>query len=272
MLVQQPVVYAAVLPHSVWLIPEIGRGRERPAVRTIAAARRIGRELATRAIDTAVVLTPHAAAANRLAVYVAGRPFMDFAEYGDGELTIGRETDGELAHDLTEAGTFAALASERLDRGVAVPLYFVGRGLAAARLLAVAVPDVTAGGDYAALVAAGRAVRDMAARRGRRICVLASGELSHKLFPGAPGGYDARAEGFDAAVCEAIAAGDLGLLAEIDLSLATALHEHATATLAMAAGLLDGLPPVPRDAGSPGSYEAPFGVGYLVATLFAADT
>lgn len=267
----EPVVYAAMLPHSVWLIPEIGRGRERPAVRTIAAARQVGRELAQRSFDTILVLTPHGPVAvdGRPAVYTSPRLAMGFAEQGDGELQVVRDTDSEFAQALVATGDFTGIAEPTIDRGVAVPLYFAGRGLGAARLLALAVPRVAPGGDYAALAATGRAVRALAAQLGRRLCVLTSGELSHTIFPGAPGGYDLRAEAFDLGMQEAVAAGALDPLFSIDPALTAAVDEHALASLAVTHGLLNGLPLLRHGPDTSGSYEAPFGVGYLIATLYA---
>ncbi|HEY7295057.1 MAG TPA: AMMECR1 domain-containing protein, partial [Dehalococcoidia bacterium] len=53
------IVCGAILPHSAVLVPEVGRGRERPAFNTIAALRRAARTLAASDFDTLLVLTPH---------------------------------------------------------------------------------------------------------------------------------------------------------------------------------------------------------------------
>lgn len=267
-----PIVYAALLPHWPWLIPEVGGGHERPLVRTLAAARRIGRELGTVGADTVVVVTPHAPPAEDApALYAASRPRMDFAEYGVAELAVERETDAELARALAEQG-IATTAAETLDRGVAVPLYFAGRGLGGARLLAIGVPSLATLGSAESLVEAGVLLAGTATRLGRSVVLLASGELSHRLFAGAPGGFESRAETFDTAVQEAVAAGDLDRLLSLPRELIAAVDEHALATLAVAAGALRGLPLLRHADASAGSYEAPFGVGQLAATLYRAST
>ena len=268
----RPIVYAALLPHWPWLIPEVGGGRERPMVRTLAAARRIGRELGALSIDPVVVVTPHGPALDGAPVlYSAPRPQMEFAEYGVADLVVEREMDAELVAALAGQGV-ATNEIDRLDRGVAVPLYFTSRGLGAARLLAVGVPSLATVHDAASLVELGALVADTAGALGRSVALLASGELSHRLIAGAPGGFEPRAGAFDTTVQEAVAAGDLDRLLALPRELLAAVDEHALATIAVAAGALRGTALLLHADSSAGSYEAPFGVGQLTATLYRAST
>ncbi|MEU6016670.1 class III extradiol dioxygenase subunit B-like domain-containing protein [Streptomyces sp. NPDC047515] len=103
--------------------------------------------------------------------------------------------------------------------------------------------------------------RDLAARAGR-LALLVMGDGSACRTLKAPGYLDDRAEAFDAAVARALAAADPGALRALDASLAHELKAAGRAPWQVLAGAAEG-------AGLGGRllYEdAPYGVGYLVAT------
>jgi len=81
----------------------------------------------------------------------------------------------------------------------------------------------------------------------------------------APGYWDERAEGFDAAVLAALAAGDSAALAALDLELAAELLCAGAPVWAAAGALLSG---APMDA-EVRYEEVPFGVQYIVASWSA---
>ena len=95
--------------------------------------------------------------------------------------------------------------------------------------------------------------------------LLVMGDGSARRTEKAPGWLDARAAGFDAAVATALAAGDVDALAATDLPLAADLLAAGAPAWTAAAGLLGGTTWTTRL-----SYDdAPYGVGYLVATWLA---
>lgn len=263
-----PVVYAAIVPHSPWLVPEVGRGQERAAMRTVAALRRIGRDLAALAFETLAVITPHGAEDGGPRVYTAPELRAGFVAYGDDTVALTRRSDSELTALLVRSGAFAPIDAAELDHGAAVPLYFAARGLGEARLLVIAVPPRLAD-DAATLIEAGRTLGALARGLDRRLAVLVSAALARHR---AGAGTAAQAETFDLRAQEAIAEGTLAPLFAIPRALAEDVAEHALAPLALAAGLLDGLPLRRHVANSGGAYEAPFNTGYLTATLYPPQT
>ncbi len=90
--------------------------------------------------------------------------------------------------------------------------------------------------------------------------VLVLGDGSSRHGPRSPGGEDARAEGFDAGIRDALAKADTGALAALDPALAAELGAGGRAPWQVLAGLVDG------DWTAEVLYSAaPFGVGYHVA-------
>src|SRR5205814_211428 len=91
------------------------------------------------------------------------------------------------------------------------------------------------------------------------------GDLCHRLKRDAPAGYNPDAHLFDEEVVDAIRLNSTTRIIEIDQSLRRLAGECGYRSMLVGLGVAEGL------AGSCEviSYEAPFGVGYLVAQLFA---
>ncbi|MFE5188505.1 class III extradiol dioxygenase subunit B-like domain-containing protein [Streptomyces sp. NPDC056628] len=103
--------------------------------------------------------------------------------------------------------------------------------------------------------------REIAARAGR-VALLVMGDASACRTLKAPGYLDERAAPFDASVARALGAADVSALKELDIALAQELQTSGRAPWQILAGAAEG-------AGLAGAllYEdAPYGVGYLVAT------
>ncbi len=94
-----------------------------------------------------------------------------------------------------------------------------------------------------------------------RVALLVMADGSAKRTPAAPGFFDERAEGFDAAVASALATGDAATLADLDLILGAELWAAGTPALKALGRTTKGAVITPRLR----SHSAPLGVGYFVA-------
>ena len=92
---------------------------------------------------------------------------------------------------------------------------------------------------------------------------MASGDLSHRLTPDAPAGFNPRGHHFDEQVVAAFHAGSAGDLLSIPESLLIAAGECGYRSLVVLFGVLSGRHYTTRVL----SYEGPFGVGYLVGAV-----
>ena len=97
------------------------------------------------------------------------------------------------------------------------------------------------------------------------IALVVMGDGSARRSTSAPGYLDERAAGFDAAVSTALGVGDAAALAEVDPDLAQALLAAGAPAWRVAGGLLAGVGYRARLLYD----EAPYGVGYLVASWLA---
>jgi len=108
--------------------------------------------------------------------------------------------------------------------------------------------------------------RRLAAAAGT-VAFLVVGDGSACRSRAAPGWFDERAAGFDAAVEQAVGAGDVGALLDVDPALAADLQAVGRAAWQVLAGAAHGLSCTARIPYA----DAPFGVGYLVAALRFGD-
>ena len=118
------------------------------------------------------------------------------------------------------------------------------------------------------LRALGRALAAAAARLGKRIAVVASGDMSHRLTPDAPAGYDPRARQFDNEFIACLRRGAYGDLEHFDRKLQKLAGEDALDSTIVALAAVNWA----TTGHEVLSYEGPFGVGYGVAVLFDAES
>jgi len=117
--------------------------------------------------------------------------------------------------------------------------------------------------DAAGTARAGREVADELEAAGDRVGLLIVADGSARRTLKAPGYFDERAGPYDAAVQEAIASGDLAALRALDPELARELMASGWAALqVLAAAFADDRPHTTIHYA-----DAPFGVGYIVATI-----
>jgi aromatic ring-opening dioxygenase LigB subunit len=111
----------------------------------------------------------------------------------------------------------------------------------------------------------GQVLAAAAKESGQVWAVLASGDMSHRLIPGAPAGFHPEAKHFDARFVELVAAGRYQDLGTIDANLRELAAEDCVQTTLIAAAAVGWSTRGARFL----NYEGPFGVGYSEAVLFA---
>lgn len=260
-----------VAPHPPILVPEVG-GREAQKVKASAEAlRALGDEIESISPDTLVIMSPHSPIyADAFAVKGPRALGGSLGQFGAPQVRYDSEPDLAFAESVAaEASSlgipcevvggegFPHRSASELDHGILVPLYFLARKRYPLVCLSMSLLDMKS--HYMMGLAMRRAVERMQ----RKTVFIASGDMSHRLTPSAPAGYDPRAADFDRAMVDIISSGEFSRLFDLDEALVADAGECGLRSVFALAGAMDGYS---KDS-EVLSYEGPFGVGYLVARV-----
>ena len=263
------ILAAYAVPHPPLIIPTIGQGREGEIAATVRAYHETMRAAAEMRPDTVVIISPHATAYDDFFHISPGAGAEgNFAAFGHPEISIGIEYDEEFVRVLSStaseknipAGTLGE-KNPALDHGTMIPLFFLSEylGDAPTKFVRIGIAGLPAHTD--ALL--GQAIAGAAERLGRRTICIASGDLSHRLMEGGANGFAPEGAEFDELCTAFMKTGDFLSLLQIPGSFAEAAGHCGLNGLWVLAGALDR---AATDA-KLHSYEAPFGVGYAVASF-----
>ena len=259
------IVYVGIAPHPPIMVPEVGRDAAREVAGSIDAMRVLTERVIASGAETVIIVSPHAPLEAR--AFVAYRDAElrgSFAPFRAPHATVSAPLDAELLDAVGRAAgedgfEIAPLEGYTLDHGTAVPLYFLLRNGWRGRVVALGysfLPDE----DH---VRFGDSLRRAADSIGRTAALVASGDLSHRLTRDAPAGYQEKAHLFDEEVVGSLRAGEPRKIARIDQSLRRLAGECGYRSMLVAVGAAQEL----RADCEVLHYEAPFGVGYMVAQL-----
>ncbi len=247
------------------MVPEVGRDAIAEVRNSIDAMAELTERVIASGAETVVLISPHAPLeANAFIAYDGPQLFGDFANFRAPTATIHAELDDELLNEITRAASEDELVVLRikghdLDHGTAVPLYFLQRNGWRGRVIALGYSFLSKE-DH---VRFGKCIRQAIEKIGRRVAFIASGDLSHRLRRDAPAGYNPDAHLFDEEVLAAIRTCSTSRIVDIDQEMRRMAGECGYRSMLVAIGVAQG--------GTENceviSYEAPFGVGYLVAQL-----
>ncbi|HLB11957.1 MAG TPA: class III extradiol dioxygenase subunit B-like domain-containing protein [Dehalococcoidia bacterium] len=261
------VVFGCITPHPPVLVPEVGGVRTSEVEATIRGLEALGLELAEARPEALLLVSPHGAGhRHAMGVLTAGSSGGSFMSWGTRGLDFAYKNDLALVQALLEEAEETDLPLHPigedgydLDWGVLVPMYFLGGGVAGTTL----TPLTFSALPLSAHLSFGHVIHRAAARLGRRVAVIASGDLSHRLLPGAPAGYDPLGQVFDQKLVDALRAYDREAVLNLDRDLVARAGECGLRSIVILLGALEGLQVTPKVL----SYEGPFGVGYLVASF-----
>lgn len=259
------IVFSGITPHPPIMVPEVG-GEAIAQVRgSIEAMGELTRRIIANKAETVVLISPHAPLHPRAFVAYRGPTLRgDFANFRAPQAKMNFLLDTELLANLIDTSAedgFEIVESydTELDHGTAVPLYFLDRNGWRGSVVALGFSFLS-NEDH---VKFGRCISKSAAALGRRVAFVASGDLSHRLIPEAPAGFNPEAHLFDEAVVEAIRKNVPEQIVEVDQDLRRIAGECGYRSMLIGLGTIQDLPKKCDVL----HYEAPFGVGYLVAQL-----
>ncbi len=249
--------YACIVPHAPVLVKEVAQDRYVEVEATGEAFASVAASLKRHQPDTVVLISPHGP--NQRASFVVCTKAAvegDLSRFRCPAAHTRAVVDTELAAELLkEPDTCPSTEwGENLDWGASVPLLCLQDGLGQARLLLVGI----CGRDPRTHYHLGRLLERAIARLQRKVAIICSADLSHTVKPETPAG--AR---FDHDYCQAVADWDVDWVLSRTPQDRRRAAEDAVPQTSILMGALYERQVKPKVL----SYQAPFGVGYMVAEV-----
>lgn len=267
---ESQIEFAGLMPHAPVLIPSVG-GRTFPRVQATAEAMdTVARHALAAHPETVVIISPHSPRKlGSFGLWYTLRLRGSLEQFGAPDETVDLPLDRAFTERIEVEAGLRGLSTWRitrreLDHGALVPLHFLAlRGWDG--------PTVIIGLDMpqeGGLDEIGQAIGAAARGLKRRTAVIASGDMSHKLTPEAPAGYDPDGHRFDDAFVGLLRKGAFGEISRIDPALQERAAEDVVDSTRVALAASESRPEGHHEVLS---YEGPFGVGYCVAILYERE-
>lgn len=259
------IVFAGLMPHAPILVAGVGRDHHAHVQHTIRAMTTVARHAVATQPDTILLISPHSPRhSGAFGIWQTPLLHGSFEQFGAEENRVDLPLDHDFADRLAKVASAHGLNTWRitsgaLDYGATVPLsYLIAAGWKGPTVV-VGLNDAGPGG----LDDLGIAIAETAAALERRLAVIASGDMSHRLTASAPCGFHADGTRFDRTFIDFLRTGTPRDITRLDQSLLDHAAEDVVDATHVALATTDYATP----GRSVLSYEGPFGVGYGVAIL-----
>ena len=259
---------AGLFPHPPVMIPEIGGSELSRMALTIKTEEEAMHKMVSSGIETVIIISPHNLCFHDgPALFLADSISGNLSDFGYPQLAMTLSIDRMLAEAvLQEAAPLIPLhrvdeeearrynRTLTIDWGTFVPMYYLQK----AGFKGKAVMFSPCFSNYEINEILGTIVERTAARLGRKIGVIVSGDLSHRLTPESPNGYTEKGILFNKAVMDALRRRDKTPLTSMTPEFIDEIAMCGLPSVYFLFGILG-----QRKADMPCfSHEGPFGVGY----------
>lgn len=258
------IVFAAIVPHSPLLTPNVGKEHQQHLQKTIEAYQKIEQALYVAKPETIVVISPHAPRfPDSFSATMAAKFTGNLKSFGDFSTTVSAKGDFMIIDHINrkmrqEKIPFTLTPAEELDYGITIPLLLLTKKLSDWKVvpLACSMMDGNAHYEY------GRQMKRILHKENNRVAIIASADLSHKLTAQSPGGASIEGPKFDEWIQKGVIEPDPTSILNMPKELIENSGQCGYRPICTLLGTLDNMHTEPKIL----SYEAPFGVGYLTVT------
>lgn len=257
-----------MVPHPPMIVPAVGRGSERQVEETTKAYERVADEIASLRPETIVITSPHSVMyADYFHISPGSSASGSFAGFGARDVSFSEDYDTELVSEIArladEEGLAAGTLGERdpsLDHGTMVPLWFIRNSYKEGRIVRIGLSGL----PYTDHYRLGMLIREAADNTGRRVVIVASGDLSHKLQDYGPYGYVPEGPEYDERIMDVMGRAAFDELLDFDETFCDKAAECGQRSFVIMAGAFDGTAVRSERL----SHQDITGVGYGICTFY----
>lgn len=257
------LIKTIVLPHSPLLIPEIGRANYSFLDKTTSAYKQVADDLKELEVDTLVIISPHGLIQDdTFTLNVAPEMSINLQDFGfiPPKTVLGGDS---LLADQIKTGLrgeipIQLISESILDYGSAIPAYLLKNLVGEFKIIVITPAENLGLEDHLNF---GKRLQDIIKASDKKIAVLASSDLSHRLKRKSPGGYSPKGAKFDNKLIEYLSEPKTATanILKMDSKLIKDAGECGLKPILILLGILEGIPSKSRIF----SYQTDFGIGYL---------
>lgn len=260
------LLYGFIMPHPPAAIWNVGNINTLRAYKTENAMSYVAKQISLANPDTIILITPHAVFNHeKFSVYTDQNIAGSLEKFGFNNIALSLENDTDfikqLKNNLKPSGLELNEIPEgsSLDHGSFVPVYFINKAGYKGKYVVLNY----SGRSRSDHVEFGKIIRKTIENSDKKYVFIASGDMSHKLSVIAPYGYSSQGKVFDDIIVNAIKTGNYESILQTNQTVVKEAAQCGYNSILVALGII-GLQPAQNEVFS---YESPFGVGYIVASL-----
>jgi len=258
------IIFGCVVPHPPLMVPDVGKGEEKGISTTIQSMQKLADKLEQQKPDTVLIISPHGVSyQDTMGILTAKSSIGNMHDWGVPGPDLYFDNDIELVSAIEKEAQETRIPLKsigeteyNLDHGIMAPMHYLYPAVKGIPLVPITFSWLSLNTHFAF----GEAIGKAAAASGKRVALIASGDLSHRLIPGAPAGYDPKGQVFDRQLVDSLSKLDVLAVRTMDKNLIERAGECGLRSIIILLGAMQGLSVTPHIL----SYEGPFGVGYMV--------
>lgn len=259
-----PLTLSVFSPHSPILIPRIGKDHSQLLTKTSEGLQEINKNFCNDTPETIIILSPHSDLnTETFNINLSSEYYANLNEFGDLITENKWQPDLEMINTIRHKSyslyDINMFTSKTFDYGSAIPLIFFTENLPKIKIVPISfskipLPEVYRFGQF---------LSELIFSSDKKISIVASGDLSHRLTKESPNGYSPQAKVFDQQIITCINKNNIQKLTKFSDKLLTEVGQCGIRSLLILAGAISKKNAKPKIL----SYEAPFGIGYLLVAF-----
>lgn len=256
-----PLLNAAIVSHSPILIPEIGKVNQQILNKTAEAYDELARQLQGNDIETIIIISPHGQSqADRFTINAGLDLTIDLSDFG--YLGNGRKfkSDFDIIGEIKKSANseIQVINKVKMDYGTSVPVHLLTKNMPDVKIVSLTYAKDLSLEDHFLL---GESIKAIIDNSPKRIALIASGDLSHRLKKISPAGYSPKGAKFDNKLIEYLNNPETVRtnILSMDNNLIKDASECGLRSIAVLLGALSSVSYTPQML----AYQTELGIGYL---------
>ncbi len=261
------IVSSIMVPHPPLIVPSVGKGSETKISNTVKSYNEACKFIKDSKPDTIIIISPHAPYySDYFHILTENESSGDFGSFGASDVKFKLNYDKDFITELSKSYEdcgYLGEKKEKLDHGTMVPLYFLNKYFKDINYVVIGVTSMPLKKHYKL----GMAIKEVSNKLNRRVSIVASGDLSHRLLESGPYGFNELGPIYDKRIMNTMKNANFNELFEYSNNLLEEAAECGHPSFTMMAGSLDKQNVEAKML----SYEGPFGVGYGICTFLPKE-